>query len=304
MIFLAPRDWNGWSRCPGKPALEEYEPDPTPVSDHALEAAAELLRRWGMDPKEPPPEAYDSLKDLPEREGITRYVEAVRGHVASHKLSGARVSLLIDTRLDLSQITGEKGAEDTCHLLLLAQFESTSTLEAWELDLTKDSRDATGTLELYALAGVLTHGLFHTFTEVNLVFHQPLVKPEPEVTHIAIDQLHAFGAVATEKAALSLTLRGDVAALTHLVPGEPCTPCRAKYRCPELEKVVSREVFGPLQKADDPRAVPVQVADKALQLPLHAKAELFERALKRVPLIEAWCKNVREAAAEFDDEIA
>ena len=111
-----------------------------------------------------------------------------------------------------------------------------------------------------------------------------------------IEDLYAFGAKVTEAAALSLSLRGDVAALSHLVPGDTqCRFCRAKYRCPALRKFVHEEAFGGFQAEEDPHAVPVPVTSKALMLSPAEKSALLSRAMKKVKLIEEWCLDVRAA---------
>ncbi len=299
--FCAPSDWEGWSVCAGKPALEETESDVSSASadlgKEAHDHAHQILQRWGLAPEEMPDAVFS---DVPEemRSGVKLYVEAVRARVAAFRLAGARVTILVEQRLDISVITGEKDAQGTADCILIAEFAEYSVLEVWDFKsgyhpvAVMDN----GQLQIYALAAFLTHGIFHNFTEINLVIHQPRVRKEPSEWRRTPDELYIFGAKVTEAATLSLSLRGDVTALSHLTPGErQCRFCRVKYRCPALLKAVHQDVYGEFQKLDDPAAVPVAVEDKVLQLPPVKKAEILSRAMKRVPLIESWCLAVRAA---------
>jgi hypothetical protein len=297
--FCAPSDWEGWSNCPGKPALEETEPDvSSPDADFGTAAhayAANLLRARPADR-----EALYGEVPADMLEGVTLYVEAVLERIAAYKLAGAkRVIVLVEQALDISAITGEKGAKGTADCVLVAIFEDYCALDVWDLKFGIGVVVAVvgnGQLQIYALAALLQHGLVYEIREVNLLIHQPRVHKDPKEWARTPDQLYEFGAIATEKAAVALSLRGEVAALSNLVPGDKqCRFCRVKWRCPELLKSIHAEVYGEFQAVEDPNAVPVPVADRALTLPPARKSEVLGRAMSRVGLIESWCLAVRAA---------
>jgi hypothetical protein len=292
--FCAPSDWEGWSNCPGKPALEENEPDvSSPDADFGTQAhdwAARVLTHQADLPEVP----HDFV------EGVTRYVDYVRSRVEGHKLAGAgRVTLLVEQKLDISVITGEKGAQGTSDAIILAEYEDYTVLDVVDLKFgigvvvpVVDN----GQLQIYGLAALVREQLLHNITEVNLIIHQPRVRKDAIEWRRTPDELYIFASTVTERATLSLSLRGDVAALSHLVPGEKqCRFCRARWRCPALERSVFREVYGEFQKIDDPRAVPVSAEDRAFNLSPDAKGKLLGAAMARVPVIEAWCRDVRAA---------
>lgn len=294
--YCAPSDWEGWSNCPGKPALEENEPDEdSPYAAEgslAHEWAAQWIRQGATDA--PPQGIPDDL--LP---GVRLYVFAVRDRIASFRQSGAHVSVLVEQKLDISVVTGEKGARGTGDCLLIAQFPEYSVLDVWDLKFGVGvvvSPIENGQEMIYALAALAQHGLMQEFREVNLVIHQPRVNERPQEWQVSLEHLYLFGAKVTEAAALALSLRGDATALSHLNPGDAqCRFCRAKYRCPALIKLVHDEVFTDFQKESDPRAVPVPIEDRALVLPPDKKAALLARGMARVGLIEQWCLSTRAA---------
>ena len=288
--FCAPSDWKGWSQCPGKPALEEGEPEVeneySQEGTLAHELAAQVLRG----------KSVDLPADL--ADGIRLYTSAVQARIDAFKLAGASpVTLLVEQRLSIEEITGERGAKGTADTIIIAEFADTAVLEVWDLKFgmgVKVSPENNGQLMIYALAALIKLGILHNFTEVNLVIHQPRVFEAPQVWATSTDALYVFGQSVTEAASLSLSLRGESAALSHLNPGEEqCRFCKVKYRCPALAAQVHKEVFGEFQDLDDPAAVPLEPKD-TLERPENLPARL-SLALTRVPLIESWCLAVRAA---------
>jgi hypothetical protein len=286
--FCSPSDWEGWSNCPGKPALEENEPEQeseySAEGTLAHELAVKLLSGQNV---ELPPDLAD---------GIRLYVAAVQARVETHKLAGAmRVQLLVEQKLDISMITTEKNAKGTADAVILADYATYSVLDVWDLKFgvgVEVEVENNGQLQIYGLAALLKYELLHTFNEVNLVIHQPRVRETPSEWRRTPDELYAFGSKVTEAAVLALTLRGDTAALSHLNPGDAqCKFCKVKYRCPALAKKVSDEVFGEFQDLTQEDATPLSAADR-LDKPENLPV-LLSRFMKHIPLIESWCLAVR-----------
>lgn len=303
--YCAPSDWEGWSRCPGKPALEELEPDSTSPDaewgSRAHEITAQVLRDWLPRRKDTLQAMLTSLecpKDM--AEPITLCLEHLAARVDAYRAQGAQVTLLVEQRLDISTVTGEKGARGTADVVLIVRFkDKPSILEVWDwkfgAGVVVEVID-NGQLQIYALAALATHALMDEFSEINLVILQPRVKTTPSEWRITPTQLYEFGAKVTEAAALSLSLRGQTEAVSFLEPGDKqCRFCRAKYRCPALTKQVHQEVFGDLQAEDDPAAVPIPVEDRVFMLDPKARAALLGRAMSRVKRIEDWCLATRAA---------
>jgi uncharacterized protein DUF2800 len=286
--FCSPSDWEGWSNCPGKPALEEFEPETTNIyaeeGTQAHDLAAALLR--GSDVQLP--------VDL--ADGIRIYVAAVKSRVKAYEAAGAAsVVLLVEQKLDISVITAEKDAKGTADAVIIAQFADHSVLDVWDLKFGMGVRvdvQRNGQLQIYGLAALIQHSLLHNFTEVNLVIHQPRIIEAPSEWQTTPDDLYIFGKRVTEAAALSLSLRGEAAAVSNLKAGEKqCRFCKVKHRCPELAKAVNAEVFGDFQALNDPEPTAL-LPDDTLTEPAEFAATLGQM-MARIPLIEAWCTAIR-----------
>lgn len=284
--YLAPSDWEGWSHCAGKPALEEGEPEQQSEAGargtHGHELAARRLRG------EPPMPMPADLE-----EPVNAYIEKVRDRLRAYEVTGATsVALHVEQRLNVEPITGERGAHGTADAIIIAEYggEGTehSVLEVIDAKFgyLEVDEEGNGQLGIYALAAVLKYSMLHNITEVRASIFQPahgeFLKP-----HVwTLDALYEFGQTVTEKAAVALSLRGEAAAVSHLAAGKWCRFCRAAYRCPELQKQVTADVFGDFQDL-----TPLLPADRAItpaQIP-----DLLGYAMARVPLIERWCLAVR-----------
>lgn len=197
--YLLPSDWKAWSRCPGKPSLEE--------SEAPLPEAAFLLTPAVM--------------------------KAVAPRMAAYKARGTVASLYPYSRLDISVVTGEKGANVFVDAIILAPIDDEhSVLEVWHHGTNG------GTLKILALAALVKYQLLHIFQDVHCVSFTP---EDPDVDELLVtpDELYVFGKEVTEAAAVALAVRGDVTALSNLHPGAlQCASCRAAYRCPELAKAL------------------------------------------------------------------
>lgn len=185
---------------------------------------------------------------------------------------GAKVSVATLVYVDIGQITGERGANACIKALLIGEFGDHSVLHVFGHDETET--------KLLTLAALLKYGLLHNFTETGSG---------------TVDELYIFGAQVTEAAQLALSLRADVAALSHLTSGSHCTGCLAAYRCPALAKNVHEEVFGELQALDEPNLTPVPVSVRA---PDNIK-DYIAGLLPRLPLILSWVASVRSVAEDL-----
>lgn len=289
--FCAPSGWEKWSHCAGSAALEDTEPERTNEYSQegtlAHELAARLLRG----------ESAELPADL--APGIRCYVAAVQARVAAHKAAGAvNVLLLVEQKLDISVITGEKNAKGTADTLIIAEYRDYAELEVWDLKFGMGVPVLpanNGQLMIYALAALIKYSLLHDFSKVTLVIHQPRLREVPDEWDTTSDALYIFGQSVTEKANLALSLRDDVTALSHLCAGDWCHSgfCKVAYRCPALAQAVHQEVFGEFQSIEDAAAVALEPADTSLSpKDLPAKLGL---AMSKVPMIEKWCLTVRAA---------
>lgn len=165
--------------------------------------------------------------------------------------------LHVEQRLDISKITGEPGAHGTADVVLY----DGDTLTIIDLKYGKGVKVSAAhneQLQIYALAAVRPDT-----KRVRLVIHQPRIDHVDE-WECPIDELLAFGAYVRRRAELCFEK-------PDLVPGDvQCRFCPAKAICPALERYVHEAI------ADE--------------------FETIGNKLRKVPLIEAWCKAVRDQA--------
>ena len=215
--FCSPSDWEGWSNCPGKPALEEFEPD------SQSEAAAEGTRRHEL--------AARLLLKLPVDEPIpaevTAYVAAVSERMEVYRQAGAReVHMAVEQKLPLEAITGERDATGTADCVIIAVFADYTDMDVIDAKFGYRPVETygNGQLRIYGLAAMVKHQLLHTFRQVNLCIFQPQVSGELQVWPQTADELYAFAPTVRTAAELSLSLRESVEALSHLKAGDKqCT---------------------------------------------------------------------------------
>ena len=288
--FFSPSGAAAAMLCPGKPALEELEPESTNAAAERgtlmHHIAARILTGGQVD--EFAPELA---------EDIDAYCTYVRDRVQVYKMAGARnVELRVEQRLSIEEITGERGAEGTTDALIIAEFDDYSDMDVIDAKFGYLNVEAEDSIQLsmYALSAVQRHAMLHSFRQINLIIYQPAnggAKPWPT----DLENLGKTAEAVRKAAALSLSLRGNADAVNYLKPGQhQCRFCRVKHRCPALAKDVHAAVFGDFQSIDDPDAQPVLPAEQADATADDLPGRLG-LAMQRIPLIEAWIGAVRGA---------
>ena len=178
--LLRPSEWPGWSICPGRPYLE----------DLPAKGAVTLSQTWR---------------------------EEFQARVESHKEAGGQCQVVVDARLDLSILTGERHANATADRLLIAQYADHSILEVWHADAPEH------VLMFLGFAAFLQHTLLHDFTAIVLHGSREVSKTQ--------DELYVFGQAVTEAAHLALSVDGEPT-LSQLVVSDACESCLGSKRCP------------------------------------------------------------------------
>lgn len=190
--FLRASEWAGWSICPGRPWLEDLEASP------AVEAA-KATEGWS---------------------------NAFKARADSHEEAGGQVQRVVNGRLDLSVITGERHASSTADLLI-AQYAEHSVLEVWKFAASEEE------VTFLSFSAFLHHTLLHNFTSIVMVGSDEWTKTP--------DDLYVFGQRVTEAAHLALSIEGEPST-SQLVPSDACSTCRAARRCPALARKQALEL--------------------------------------------------------------
>ncbi|KVK98633.1 DUF2800 domain-containing protein [Burkholderia ubonensis] len=311
--LLSPSSAHTWIECSAATAAQIGQPDES--SEYADEGtAAHELAKWCLNADEDAHQHIGTIipvggtPDAPRRtfevdadmaDAVQIYVDAIRDRIKALQLAGATVTLLVEQRLPIEHITGERGARGTSDAVLIAVWpDSRSELEIRDLKFgrgVKVEAERNPQAMIYADAVLEDQSDFYQFDAVNIVIHQPRVDEVPSEWRTT----PAILAVWTESVArpaawnaLKLVEKPELINGTHFNPGEnQCRFCKAKAVCPALAKHVEATIGADFDT----------LADEELRLdggmPTVEAVELLDgEALGRIypslPLIELWGKAV------------
>jgi hypothetical protein len=216
---------------------------------------------------------------------VDDYVKLVR-----ERAEGA--TLLVERKLPIDHITGEKGATGTSDVVIIDHANS----EIVVIDLkygmgVRVSAEENEQTQMYALGALEEYSVLGDFAHVSMIIHQPRLNHVSEWT-IPVEQLLTFAKSASFAAGqcdLARSLDGEDALAGFLSPGEKqCRFCKAKATCPALRAEITEVVGGSsaatLDEFSDftPEPVDMQTGDNYLPI-----------AMAKVGMVEDWCKAVR-----------
>jgi hypothetical protein len=293
--LLSPSAAEKWMGCPGSLLMEKGEPDSS--STHADEGSAAHFLASECLAKNAHPATHlkKRIEIMPEGarwqgaliEGpwfevddemvahVNTYVQAVRKYAEG----GA---LFIEQRLPITPWTGEPDAAGTSDAVILTPDGEliVDDLKYGMGELVSPERNKQ--LMIYALAALEEFSLVGDIKSVRLVIHQPRVHHAPQEWPVSLEELRAFGdeVRVAAKAALACYHEGHEV----LSPSDDaCRWCRAKHKCPALDKLVTETVGA---QFDDLTA-------GAVQLEPAGNAEILAKKMAACDLIEKWIKAVR-----------
>lgn len=293
--ILSPSAASRWLHCPGSVALTK-DIDDDRSSEHAAEGtAAHELGEWcltdGNDAA-----AYigriieaDGFKfevDADMAEHVQKYVDFVRA------LGG---DLMVEQRLPITPITGEPDAFGTSDSVVFIDGELCIVDLKYGRGVKVDA-DRNEQLAIYALAAVEEFGYLYDIKRVRMVIVQP------RLNHISEWVLPMEGNPSLSFFRESIKPRCE-RAIVMINGGEPdaddfkpgekqCRWCKVKATCPALRDEVVSTTFD----ADGVVASPdefAQLSDADTFTPHIADDDWLSASMKKVDLIEDWCKAVR-----------
>ena len=226
---------------------------------------------------------------------VQMYVDYVKATIQNYTNLGAKVTMYVEVRLPLVDITTEKDSFGTSDIVLIIEWDD-GTAEVHVIDLKfgyKEVESSDPQLQVYGLAAIHKYGLLLNITQVHCTVMQPRVRAEPDTVSYSIPEMEAFGEMVKEKATLAFSiLEAPASALNYLQPSEKgCLWCRAKHKCPALVKHVHDTVYGEMQDLTQEGIEPID--EISFDGPPKDFAALLPVFMRRVPQIEAWCKYVR-----------
>ncbi|MDY7802798.1 DUF2800 domain-containing protein [Burkholderia stagnalis] len=233
---------------------------------------------------------------------VQLYVDGVRERVEALRLAGAEVTLLVEQRLSIEHITGERGAKGTSDCVIIAVWpDGRAEIEVRDL---KYGRGVAVAAErnyqamIYADAAHEEHSALFDFERINIVIHQPRVNEKPSEWAITPTELHDWISTVARPAAEQALLTAESVALAPLSlsefnPGEKqCKFCKAKAVCPALARHVEETIGADFEVMADTTAYGVQseFAGRNVEMLDNARLGLIYESLD---LIDSWMKAVR-----------
>ena len=276
---LSPSGAHRWMACPGSVALEAPFPDQS--SSYAAEGtlahtlASEYLDGTGQHP----------FKRVGEQHDVDGFTFTVTQSMADHVDDycrlvidyGERGLLLVEQRVPIGHLTGEKDATGTSDAIVV----DTANRVLFVIDLKYgmgvrvDAGD-NPQLMLYALGALEQCDQLGEFEQVCMVIHQPRLNHVSE-HWLEVAELREFA----EDVRLAAIEIGDHE-VPRLEPGEKqCRFCKAKAVCPALRAEVTEVVSGSAT-LDEFLTPDTTTGDNYLSV-----------AMSKVELVEHWCKAVR-----------
>lgn len=323
---FSPSGASKWMVCPGSLALERGIKDTS--SKYADEGtAAHELAAWVLNEKRDDAWYYhnapisiingkyktpDELRDFKDPiksdstfivdqsmvEYVNEYVDNIRLYSS---LPGAIT--LIEHRVDFSHIVDVPGQFGTSDAIIVTPNELIICDLKYGMGVPVYA-ERNKQLMIYALGALDIARIFYDVQRVRIVIHQPRIENLSE-WDLSVEELEAFGkdvriAAQVAKKVMDIKVIDETFIETYLNPGETqCRWCKAKATCPALERKVTDEVLGDFldmeaadSMEDDVLLASIDHANTAVK---RSEPEVLSRHLKAVPLIEMWCKAVREA---------
>jgi hypothetical protein len=305
--LFSPSSAYTWIACKASTAAQLGQPDDS--SEYADEGtAAHELMKWCLDAGTDTAAYMGRIIKVGEREFevddemveyVQMYVDSVRERVEAYELAGATVTLLVEQRLSIEHITGEKGAKGTVDTGILAVFPSgKATAESRDLKYGRGvevSAVENYQQMMYAGALVREYEDLMDFDEINLVIHQPRVSEKPsewEITPTALQEWIAQTAKPAAEQGMLYVESVDFVPLSmgDFAPGEKqCRFCKAKAVCPALAKHVEETIGSDFEAMANPVTPDGDVEYAVETLDNERLGVIYES----LDLIDSWAKAVR-----------
>lgn len=292
--LFSPSAAHRWMACPGSMAFPENR-EQGESSSFADDGSA--THEWASMTLSGYPSEVGAIIELNGKEYILDEDRATRiqGYVDDVRRRAIGGHLFVEQKVDLSDYLGEGqgGTADAAIALpdarlgIIEDLKDGSGEKVWAsyisvpaTDSTPEVREPNPQLALYALGLFKDFELFGEIDNFLLVVYQPKLDHVDEFK-ISVKELCEFGT----RAMIAVTQANDMS-VQVLNPGtKQCRWCRAKTKCPALEKFVETATRSDFE---DLPVLPADVSQLAI-------------AYAAVPLIEQWCAAVK---AELSAQVA
>lgn len=288
--LLSPSGADRWMTCPGSVLLTKDLPEDT--SPYAQEGTnyhtlAQICLEQEKDALEFVGMPFEDETVVTEENA--EYLQVYLDHVRQETAKGGTV--VIEDKLPIAQITGEKDAEGTSDCTIIRD----DVVAVRDLKYGRGvavKADGNRQLKMYALGAIEKHGMWDLVKEVDLGICQPRITSEISQCIIPIDELRMF------KQEVQVVARPILRALEtgEKLPLNPskkaCQFCKAAKAgiCEALELMVRNAAEEGFEDLDAPKII--QTAKGPVTVP---EADRFGEAMKLADLCEIYVKGVRAA---------
>jgi hypothetical protein len=300
---LSPSGAHRWMACPGSVILEADFPDESSSyareGTAAHELAALLLENGGnavdyIGKKIAFEDSGETLHWLitdDMAEHVQTYVDYVRGEAEGK-------TLLVERKLPIEHMTGEKGATGTGDAVILDAVAREITVIdlKYGMGVRVDAEENPQAL-MYGSGALEKYDIAVDFETVRVVIHQPRLGhvSEDRVTVLELrefeDEVRAAAGQCGEAIILATVnaTNEEIADAGFLAPGEKqCRFCRAKATCPALRASMAQLV------ASEPATINDFAEEfAAKKVDMLSEAQYLSWAMSNVGMVEDWCKAVR-----------
>lgn len=227
---------------------------------------------------------------------VQSYIDEVRDRIKQYELAGASVTMLVEQRLSIEHITGEKGAKGTSDCVLLAVWPD-GRAEICVIDLKFEwghpvVAERNYQAMIYAAAALEEHSTFMDFDRITIVIHQKEVTDWTLTTPELLEWIATVAKPAAERGQLYIDSIDFVPlTLGDFNPGaKQCDHCKGKAMCPAAKAFVEKALGGDLET--------IVALPEALDVEMLGVDHLGT-AYPALPLIKGWIKAI-EARIEYE----
>lgn len=223
---------------------------------------------------------------------VNVYLSQIYERIKSYELQGYKVEMLVEQRVDLSELLGLEGEGGTADCVLIAtRNNAPAIVDVIDLKYGRGvevSAVENPQLALYA-AGVLADlELAYDIGTVNLIISQPRIKTLPSDWETTPGYIRNLTVSYHDAIWVSEEIyAGKRDPRDYLNPEEDaCMFCRVKATCPALAAKVQEEILASFDEVAD-------MATLKKSIPTPTETWSLGQRMRAVGLIEDWCSAVR-----------
>ncbi len=296
--------------CAGKWVMEQGKPDTSSAYAREGTAAHKVLELCLTEGQ--PASAYEGrIIQVPDAQGKLDPIlvdEEMVNHIAwsvrALKALAGDNAIMAETRVNYAADLGVEEREGWGTADAIIAADDTLIVADLKYGQNPVSPERNDQMMLYGLGALrVAQGILGDFTKVTLVILQPRKGHEPSIWETTVAELYEWASTTAVEAVMRRIRAEEFDdgpfeefVDTFLTVGDmQCKYCRAKATCPKLLATVAETVSAPGETPASAADFDSLTPAKGEQL-LATEADQLAASLRKVDLIEGWCKAVRTEA--------